>query len=77
MDGSGAHDAEPGDYERSRIIALLGPTPSSLDDLVRLSRTSPAIVRPCYWSSKSPDGSSATAVDWYRSCRLHARIVPH
>jgi DNA processing protein len=45
IDGSGAHDAEPGDDERSRIIALLGPTPSSLDDLVRLSRTSPAIVR--------------------------------
>lgn len=38
-------DHEPGDDERSRVIALLGPTPSSIDDLVRLSRTSPAIVR--------------------------------
>ena len=45
VDGPAAHDAEPGDDERSRIIALLGPTPCSLDDLVRLSRTSPAIVR--------------------------------
>ena len=36
---------EPADDERSRIIALLGPTPVSLDDLVRLSRTSPATVR--------------------------------
>ncbi len=36
---------EPGDDERSRIIALLGPAPVLLDDLVRLSRTSPAIVR--------------------------------
>jgi DNA processing protein len=44
-DEPAAHDAEPGDDERSRIIALLGPTPASLDDLVRLSRTSPAIVR--------------------------------
>ena len=39
------HGTEPGDDERSRIIALLGPTPSSIDDLVRLSRSSPAIVR--------------------------------
>ena len=38
-------EAEPGEDERTRIIALLGPTPSAIDDLVRLSRTSPAIVR--------------------------------
>ena len=38
-------DAEPGADERSRIIALLGPAPVSLDDLVRLSRTRPAVVR--------------------------------
>ena len=38
-------ESEPGEDERTRIIALLGPTPTSIDDLVRLSRTSPAIVR--------------------------------
>ena len=38
-------DSEPAEDERSRIVALLGPTPSAIDDLVRLSRTSPAIVR--------------------------------
>jgi DNA processing protein len=38
-------EPEPGEDERTRIIALLGPTPAALDDLVRLSRTSPAIVR--------------------------------
>jgi len=38
-------DAEPAEDERNRIIALLGPTPASLDDLVRLSRTRPAVVR--------------------------------
>jgi DNA processing protein len=38
-------DSEPAEDERSRIIALLGPTPSAIDDLVRLSHTSPAIVR--------------------------------
>jgi DNA processing protein len=38
-------DHEPADDERSRIVGLLGPTPSSLDDLVRLSGSSPAIVR--------------------------------
>jgi len=38
-------DTEPGEDERGRIIALLGPTPAAIDDLVRLSGTSPTIVR--------------------------------
>jgi DNA processing protein len=37
--------AEPGDDERSRIVSLLGPTPVSMDDIVRLSNSRPAIVR--------------------------------
>jgi DNA processing protein len=37
--------AEPAEDDRARIVSLLGPTPSAIDDLVRLSRTSPAIVR--------------------------------
>jgi len=37
--------AEPGDEERARIIALLGPAPAAVDDLVRLSQTTPAVVR--------------------------------
>ena len=41
----GPHDIEPGEDERARIVSLLGPTPVSLDDLVRLSGASPAIVR--------------------------------
>jgi DNA processing protein len=40
-----SHDAEPAEDDRARIVSLLGPTPSSIDDLVRMSRTSPAIVR--------------------------------
>lgn len=39
------HDAEPAEDDRARIVSLLGPTPASIDDLVRMSRTSPAIVR--------------------------------
>jgi len=35
----------PDEDERSRIISLLGPTPVGLDDLVRLSGSSPAVVR--------------------------------
>ena len=35
---AGAPDVEPGDDERSRITGLLGPTPTSIDDLVRLSQ---------------------------------------
>jgi DNA processing protein len=36
---------EPEGAERARIVALLGPTPVQIDDLVRLSNASPAIVR--------------------------------
>jgi DNA processing protein len=37
--------AEPGTDERTRIMELLGPTPVSIDDLVRLCGCSPALVR--------------------------------
>jgi DNA processing protein len=42
--------SSPGDIEvdadvRSRIVGLLGPTPVSIDDLIRLSGASPAVVR--------------------------------
>lgn len=37
--------AEPDAGDRVRIIALLGPTPILLDDLVRMAGTTPAIVR--------------------------------
>ena len=40
-----AAPGEPSEDERGRIIGLLGPAPCSIDDLVRLSRSSPAIVR--------------------------------
>jgi DNA processing protein len=36
---------DPQADERQRIIGLLGPTPVSIDDLVRLAGLSPAIVR--------------------------------
>ncbi|MBV9346814.1 MAG: DNA-protecting protein DprA [Pseudolabrys sp.] len=36
---------EPAEDQRTRIVALLGPTPVGIDDLVRLSQTSAAIVR--------------------------------
>jgi DNA processing protein len=39
------NDNEPAEDDRARIVSLLGPTPTAIDDLVRLSRTSPAIVR--------------------------------
>jgi DNA processing protein len=40
--GSGG---EPEADERARIVSLLSPTPVSIDDLVRLSQTSPRVVR--------------------------------
>jgi DNA processing protein len=36
--------AEPAPDERERVIALLSPAPVSIDDLMRLSGTSPRIV---------------------------------
>jgi DNA processing protein len=42
---SGLGAAEPGTDERTRIMELLGPTPVSIDDVVRLSGCSPALVR--------------------------------
>jgi DNA processing protein len=38
-------EAEPETSERSRIVALLGPSPILLDDLIRMADASPAIVR--------------------------------
>jgi DNA processing protein len=40
-----AAEPEPGTEERNRIVELLGPTPVSIDDLVRLAGHSPAVVR--------------------------------
>ena len=44
-DALGPAGLEPAEDDRTRIMSLLGPTPCAIDDLVRLSRTSPAIVR--------------------------------
>jgi DNA processing protein len=38
-------DGEPADDERTRIVSLLGPAPVQIDDLVRLAKSSPAVVR--------------------------------
>jgi DNA processing protein len=36
---------DPDEDARARVIGLLGPTPVGIDDLIRLSRLSPAVVR--------------------------------
>ena len=38
-------DRDPADDERARIVALLGPAPVQIDDLVRMAQSSPAVVR--------------------------------
>lgn len=38
-------DSEPDHGERNRIVALLGPTPILIDDLIRMAGSSPATVR--------------------------------
>ena len=42
---SAGEDTEPAADERTRIVSLLGPAPIQIDDLVRLSKSSPAVVR--------------------------------
>ncbi|HXF87288.1 MAG TPA: DNA-processing protein DprA [Xanthobacteraceae bacterium] len=37
--------SEPNQDDRVRVLTLLGPTPVAIDDLIRLSGTSPAVVR--------------------------------
>lgn len=37
--------SDPADSDRAGIIALLGPSPISLDDIIRMAGASPAIVR--------------------------------
>jgi DNA processing protein len=44
-EGNTSDYREPAADERARIIGLLSPTPVSIDDLVRLSQTSPRAVR--------------------------------
>ena len=38
-------ESDPQGHDRDQITGLLGPTPISIDDLVRMSGASPAIVR--------------------------------
>lgn len=38
-------DSEPGETDRTRILSLLSPTPTGIDDLIRLSGASAATVR--------------------------------
>jgi DNA processing protein len=42
---SDAFDHDPQAHDRDQITGLLGPVPISIDDLVRMSGASPAIVR--------------------------------
>jgi DNA processing protein len=45
MSAAAPSASEPDVDERARVVELLGPSPVSIDDLVRLSRSTPAIVR--------------------------------
>jgi DNA processing protein len=44
-DGNEPFDLEPDAGDRARVVNLLGPTPISLDDLIRMADASPATVR--------------------------------
>ena len=38
-------DDEPAASDRARILNLLGPSPIGIDDLIRMTDVSPAVVR--------------------------------
>jgi DNA processing protein len=44
-DGDRVADVDPAADERARIVALLSPAPVQVDDLVRLAKSSPRVVR--------------------------------
>jgi DNA processing protein len=44
-DSEKAQHADPAPDERARVVALLSPAPVSIDDLIRLSQSSPRVVR--------------------------------
>jgi DNA processing protein len=44
-EGTAPPTGEPSDDDRGRVLSLLGPTPVAIDDLIRLSGASPAVVR--------------------------------
>ncbi len=44
-EAAAGEEAEPAPDERARVVSLLGPSPVQIDDLVRLSNSSPAVVR--------------------------------
>jgi len=44
-DGERLPDVDPAADERARIVGLLSPAPVLIDDLVRLAKTSPRVVR--------------------------------
>jgi DNA processing protein len=44
-DGARLQDIDPAADERARIVALLSPAPVLVDDLVRLAKSSPRVVR--------------------------------
>ena len=44
-EGAAPETVEPAADERGRIVGLLGPAPVQIDDLIRLSKSSPAVVR--------------------------------
>jgi DNA processing protein len=43
--GDRPYDVDPAADERARIVALLSPAPVQVDDLVRLAKSSPRVVR--------------------------------
>ena len=68
-----APGAEPDAPERARIVELLGPTPVPIDDLVRLSGSSPAIVRVVLLELELAGRLERHGAPWCRCCKRRGR----
>jgi hypothetical protein len=71
-EAAAGEEAEPAPNERARIVSLLGPSPVQIDDLVRLSNSSPARI--VDEAGQPLAGKRAAHVS---RGRLHRRLIGH
>jgi DNA processing protein len=62
-------ETSPDGEARTRVLGLLGPTPVTLDDLVRLAAAPPAVDRPARARACRPSGAPPRRVGFVRLTR--------
>jgi predicted Rossmann fold nucleotide-binding protein DprA/Smf involved in DNA uptake len=71
-------EGDPNAGDRAQIISPLGPTPVSIDDLIRMSGAPPSIVRTILLELELAGRLERPAADWCRCARTRAlQIARH